>query len=247
MKNKEETFMRNDEKKVIMKRNIIWVIAVIVACVVLVLVKCLINVNAEGRESVVSEVNTNTDATKEVKAEGKTPEISKVRNICELATVECYFNNVAKSVKEPGTGLSHIGEKERKFWIKYQVKVTVAYDVSQVDMTQEGDEISIYLPDPIVSSSVVESSWNKDSYVISKDRWLQKNPITAEDQTKAVGDSCSMIEEEVRNNTALISSAEQQARALIENYINQMGKINNTEYKIKWLTKDVVDESDKES
>ncbi len=60
--------MRNDEKKMIMKRNIIWVIAVLVACVVLVLVKCLINVNAEGRESVVSEVNTNTDATKEVKA-----------------------------------------------------------------------------------------------------------------------------------------------------------------------------------
>lgn len=227
--------MNNKDRSMIKKRNIFWGMAIAFACVVLVLVKCLMTTEAEAISESSVQVSTSSDANVEKKT--VTPEISDIRNICELATVECHYNNVAKSVKDPGTGIIHWGEKEREFWIKYQVKVTVAYDISQVEMKQEGDEIAIYLPEPKVSSSVVESSWNEDSYVISKDQWLQKNPITAEDQTKAIGDSCSKVEEEVRNNTALISSAEQQARSLIENYIEQMGKISNKDYKIKWLNK----------
>ena len=187
------------------------------------------NHNEKNKEA-VEEVQV-----EEAASEDKPLELAQIRNICELSTVECYFNNIAKSVKEPGTGLKHLGEVERKFWIKYQIKVRVSYDISQIEMSQNDDEISIYLPEPKVTSSVIESSWNKDSYVISKDKKIQKNPITAEDQTKAIRESCESVEEEVRNNTALISTEQQQARTLIENYIKQMGKINNTEYKITWV------------
>lgn len=161
-------------------------------------------------------------------------EIAQIRNICELSTLECEFTNIAKSVKEPGTGLNHWGEQERKFWIEYRVKVRISYDISRIEMNQNSDEIAIYLPEPTVTSSIIADSWNEDSYIIEKDQVIQKNPITADDQTKAVNDSCETIEDEVRNNSSLIASADQQARTLIENYINQIGKLNNIEYKITW-------------
>lgn len=44
--------------------------------------------------------------------------LEEVFEISELATLECYYHNVAKSTKTKGTGLTHVGEKERKFWIE---------------------------------------------------------------------------------------------------------------------------------
>ena len=37
------------------------------------------------------------------------PDLGRVQSICELATLECYYHNVAKSTKEPGRGLFHFG------------------------------------------------------------------------------------------------------------------------------------------
>ena len=42
------------------------------------------------------------------------PELSQIRSICELATLECYYHNVAKSTKTKGIGLAHVGDKEVK-------------------------------------------------------------------------------------------------------------------------------------
>ena len=180
-----------------------YVFKIIVVSVLVTLVISLIVRNKITNPKLIQ--NDLVEAQEENPVEEKPLEIAQIRNICELSTVECYFNNIAKSVKEPGTGLKHIGEIQRKFWIKYQIKVRVSYDISQIEMSQNDDEISIYLPEPKVTSSVIESSWNKDSYVISKDKKIQKNPITADDQTKAIKESCESVEEEVRNNTALIS------------------------------------------
>ena len=48
--------------------------------------------------------------------EKQTVDFSGIKSICELATLKCYYHNVAKSTKEKGSGLAHLGEKERKFW-----------------------------------------------------------------------------------------------------------------------------------
>ena len=67
------------------------------------------------------------------------PDIAQVRNICNLATLECYYHNVAKSVKEAGSGLWHIGEKDRTFWIEYTGTARLGIDMSKVSMKIEGE------------------------------------------------------------------------------------------------------------
>ena len=71
-----------------MKKMIIFVVALILC----------FNVSGCGENTVVKE-----------------PDITQIRSICNLSTLECYFHNVAKSKKEAGSFL----EKDREFWIEY--------------------------------------------------------------------------------------------------------------------------------
>ena len=166
------------------------------------------------------------------------PDLGRVQSICELATLECYYHNVAKSTKEPGQGLFHFGEKERPFWIEYTGIAEISYQSDLIKMEQNGNEIIITLPRPKVTCTVEPDSWNEESYVISKDRWFQKNPITADDQTRAIEKAQADMKEEVEKNPALLNTARMQAKELIANYIRQIGRMAGVEYRISWKDAD---------
>ena len=68
--------------------------------------------------------------------------------------------------------------------------------------------------------------------MISGDQWIQKNPITANDQTRAIQAAQAAMEENIRNNSSLLNTAELQAKALIENYIAQIGEAAGVTYTI---------------
>ena len=81
-----------------------------------------------------------TDKKAAVQAVNATPEVEELKSICELATLECYYHNVAKSVKTKGDGIAHIGEKERVFWIEYSGVAKVGIDMSKVKMESADEE-----------------------------------------------------------------------------------------------------------
>lgn len=185
---------------------------------------------AEGTEKSAGDDAGEPDGMEETTV----PQLDKVKMICELATLECRYHNVAKSVKEAGTGLSHFGEKERIFWIEYTGIAEISFKIEDLKMEQEGTNITITLPAPQVSCRVDSDSWTPDSYVISDDQWIQKNPITAEDQTQAVYEAQMAMEENIRNNSSLLNTAKLQAKELIENYIAQIGEATGVTYTISW-------------
>lgn len=168
------------------------------------------------------------------------PAISQIRDICELAVLKCRYHNLAKSVKEPGSGIIHFGEKERKFWIEYQGTVEISYDVNKVTMKQNGTDIEITLPSPTLTCAVIPQSWNPESYIIEPDQWIQKNPITADDQDKAIASAQKEMEDQVKNNSSLLRTAQRQAQELIENYIGQIGDLTGTQYQVTWKTEDGI-------
>ena len=173
-------------------------------------------------------------AGEEAKEEISIPQIDRVKSICELVTLECRYHNVAKSIKEAGQGVLHWGEKERTFWMEYTGIAEIGFQTKDIKMKQEGTNITIRLPKPYVSCRVDSDSWTKDSYVISEDRWIQKNPITANDQTQAIQAAQSAMEEKIRNNSSLLNTAELQAKELIENYIVQIGDATGVTYTISF-------------
>lgn len=196
---------------------------------VLIVTGCSGGMNPKPEEG---EMVSGSASTEDVEA--PVPELGRVQSICELATLECYYHNVAKSTKEPGLGLLHFGEKERSFWIEYTGIAEISYQSDLIKMEQNGNEITITLPPPKVTCNVDSDSWSEDSYVISKDRWIQRNPITARDQTRAIEQAQADMKEEVENNPALLNAARMQAKELIGNYIQQIGRMAGVKYRISW-------------
>ncbi len=162
------------------------------------------------------------------------PELGRIKQICELVTVECTYHNVAKSTKSPGTGLEHFGEIERKFWIEYTATAEISYDANKILMERDGTEITITLPRPKVSCKVDPESWNENSYVISQDQLFQKNPITAADQTNTINLAQAEMIQQIRGNSSLMNTAKLQAQELIKNYIDQIGEFTGVQYHITW-------------
>ena len=160
------------------------------------------------------------------------PDILEIRSICELATLECYYNNVAISEKEKGEGFTHLFEKEREFWIEYKGKAKIGIDMSQVKMDIKDENVTITIPPAkLLDMDKVADSY---SYTSSKDGVINKNKITAEDQMKAVDKAQKEMEKQVNNNSKLLLTAQNRAKELIKNYIENMGEIAGKEYKITW-------------
>lgn len=44
------------------------------------------------------------------------PQAAQMKSICELATIQCYYRNVAKYMEEDAAGVLW-WKKDRKFWV----------------------------------------------------------------------------------------------------------------------------------
>ena len=185
--------------------------------------------------------------TSKEQIEAPEPELAQIRNICNMATLRCYYHNVAKSEKVAEDGISHWWEKDRKFWIEYTGIANLGIDMSKVQMKIEGTDIEVTLPNAeLLNISIEEKSLNEDSYISSSDGF-NKNEITADDQTAAINEAQQKMKETVQENTALMLSAQNRAKVLIENYLKQLGEAAGVQYNIKWNYSDVNNGSESES
>ena len=154
-----------------------------------------------------------------------------IRAICELATLECYYNNVAEIEKKAKNFL----QKDRQLWIESEGKATLGIQMADVDIKINGTTVRISLPKAEILS--MDYILKEDSYIASNDGWLFKNEISAEEQDAALVEAQKKMEEAVKNNHSLYEMAEARAKELIENYIIQIGEVIDKEYTIEWSNK----------
>ena len=63
----------------------------------------------------------NSKPKEEPKIVEKTIEVKEMREIAELATVDCYFHNVAKSDRDLNPAWYQFWEKKNmRFWVEYE-------------------------------------------------------------------------------------------------------------------------------
>ena len=162
--------------------------------------------------------------------------ISKIELSGDLVTLETYYHNVAEVEKEAGSGIAHWFEKDRKLWIEYTGIVKIGIDMSRVKIETTGDQITIFIPkaEIIGKPDVLDEEFSKESFIDSQDGLLNKNKITIEDSTKAMEVAQSTMQDSVKSDSHLLSTAQKRARNLIEEYINQFSGISSTLYSIKW-------------
>ena len=159
----------------------------------------------------------------------------QVKNICELATLECYSNNLAITKIKKGQGFAHVFEKDRDFWLEYDGIVKIGIDMKDVSLKINKNRVTIKIPHATVLSKDFDyDTFKKPKIVKNKDSWINKNKITTENQQKAINTAQKEMVKTIEQNKYLMERSENRAKMLIENYINQVGKISGINYEIKW-------------
>ena len=152
-----------------------------------------------------------------------------IKGICELASLKCYCNNVAKIEKEP----DNIFQVKREMWIEYEGIVTLGVSMDELRIQVSGDSVTIDMPQIIILSSEF-GELDPDSYYASEDSWFIHNPISTEEQNEAVHKSQEQMKDQIINDAGLIAKAEGKIKQTIEQYINQIGQLNDKEYAVIW-------------
>lgn len=159
------------------------------------------------------------------------PQVAQMRAICELATMDCYYHNVAKYKAENVESFLWI-KKDKHFWIEYEGQVSVGIDASLVTMEVSGDQVTITIPPALVlGCRVEESTLTEDSFIIAKD----SADITAQDQQDAFREAQEHMQLTAASDTALLANAQQRAKTLLENYVRNVGAYTGVNYQIAWI------------
>ena len=161
------------------------------------------------------------------------PEIAQMRTICELATMDCYYHNVAKYYeKDADKGFLGFGKKDKKFWVEYSGEVTIGLDATLVTLQVSENQVTITLPPAkVLGAKVYSDSLNADSYIIDKD----SADITAEDQTKVFENAQADMLAQASNDHLLLFNAQQRAQMLLEDYVTNIGNAIGVTYQINWI------------
>ncbi len=159
------------------------------------------------------------------------PQASQMKAICELATMKCYYHNVAKYTKEDAAGILW-WKKDRRFWIEYDGIVTMGIDASLVDIEVDNDTVTITIPPAkVLGFEVDETTLNEDSYIVD----TKSAKVKAEHQTEAFKQAQDHMKEEAEKDTLLLANAQQRAQKLLEDYVNNIGNCVGKTYNIKWI------------
>lgn len=160
-------------------------------------------------------------------------EIKEMRAIAELATVESYFHNVAKSDNPSNKEWFEIWKKKNvHFWIEYDGVVSVGIDVSKLKMEVDTNVVTISLPEAVVlNARVNELTLTKDSFYYDED---SEKP-SAKDEKEAFKQAQQNMINAAESNSALLMNARENAKELLENYVKTISEVTGIDYAVEWI------------
>lgn len=159
------------------------------------------------------------------------PQESQMKSICELATMDCYYHNVAKYSEEDASGFLW-WKKDREFWVEYAGIVTIGIDSSLVNIEVADENVTITIPPAkVLGCKVDDTTLTEDSFIVARN----SAEVKAEHQTEAFKQAQTTMQEEAENDIVLLASAQQRAQKLLEDYVNNIGDCVGKTYKIKWI------------
>ena len=159
------------------------------------------------------------------------PDTARMKSICELAVMECYYHNVAKYKEENATGMLW-WEKDRHFWMEYAGIVTIGVDTSLMNIEVEDENVTITIPPAkVLGCKVDETTLTEDSFIVAQN----SAKVEAEHQTEAFKSAKDKLESEAKSNFTLLAAAQQRVQKLLEDYVTNICNSVGKTYKIKWI------------
>ena len=176
-----------------------------------------------------------TSQSNQKQADKKTEPLNlgQLKSVCELATLECYYHNTAKSSTDKKI---LFWNTNKKLWMEYSGIVKIGIDISRLDLDISGQVVTITLPEAkVISCKVDDASLSEDTFY-TEQTGLGAEPITAQDQTDAFAKAQQTMLEEVEKDESLLFQAQERARTLLLHYVKNIGDTIGIEYEVKWKT-----------
>lgn len=160
-------------------------------------------------------------------------DFSAISSVCELATLKCYYHNVAKSETEASGLFKWLGKGYKKIWTEYSGIVELGIDVSKVSIEKPTADgvVKVTIPDAeILSVDLDEDSMNEP---LTDTGFMTE--ITKEEETEALAEAQNHMEETAKENGNLLNQAKERAKSLIEGYVKNVGEQIGKEYTVEWV------------
>lgn len=160
-------------------------------------------------------------------------DFSAISSVCELATLKCYYHNVAKSETEASGLFKWLGKGYKKIWTEYSGIVELGIDVSKVSVEKPTADgvVKVTIPDAeILSVDLDEDSMSEP---LTDTGFMTE--ITKEEETEALAEAQNHMEETAKENGNLLNQAKERAKSLIEGYVKNVGEQIGKEYTVEWV------------
>lgn len=165
--------------------------------------------------------------------ETKTADFSGVTSVCELATLKCYYHNVAKAETEAsGIFAKWLKTGYKKIWTEYSGIIEYGIDISQVTVSEPDKDgvVTVTIPD----AQVLNVDVDEDSLGTPLTDTGFLTSITTEEKTTTLAGAQEAMEQQAKENTEMLAQAKARAKTLIEEYIKNVGEGIGEEYTVEW-------------
>lgn len=165
--------------------------------------------------------------------ETQTADFSGVTSVCELATLKCYYHNVAKAETEAsGIFAKWLKTGYKKIWTEYSGIIEYSIDISQVTVSEpdKNGVVTVTMPD----AQVLNVDVDEDSLGTPLTDTGFLTSVTTEEKTTTLAGAQEAMEQQAKENTEMLSQAKARAKTLIEEYIKNVGESIGEEYTVEW-------------
>lgn len=165
--------------------------------------------------------------------ETQTADFSGVTSVCELATLKCYYHNVAKAETEAsGIFAKWLKTGYKKIWTEYSGIIEYGIDISQVTVSEpdKNGVVTVTMPD----AQVLNVDVDEDSLGTPLTDTGFLTSVTTEEKTTTLAGTQEAMEQQAKENTEMLSQAKARAKTLIEEYIKNVGESIGEEYTVEW-------------
>ena len=165
--------------------------------------------------------------------ETQSADFSGVTSVCELATLKCYYHNVAKAETEAsGIFAKWLKTGYKKIWTEYSGIIEYGIDISQVTVSEpdKNGVVTVTMPD----AQVLNVDVDEDSLGTPLTDTGFLTSVTTEEKTTTLAGAQEAMEQQAKENTEMLSQAKARAKTLIEEYIKNVGESIGEEYTVEW-------------
>ena len=165
---------------------------------------------------------------------GKNDEFSKIKAVCELATLKCYYHNVAEYEQEAWDIFKHLGNfGYKKIWIEYSGIVEVGVNVAKVKISPADDSgiVKVFIPEAEILN--VDFDMDSISDPITETGLLTN--VSTDEKTKAFGVAQEDMKKAAAEDESMLLQAKERAKKIIESYVKNVGEEIGKEYSVEWV------------